>query len=178
MDINTGINTITATILSLERHANERWNNGDVEGPLEIYADDVTFFDPITAARIDGWTAVAEYFRTVWAGKVRIHRYEMINPQVVTDGAVAVLSYNLVNYVHARDGSEKVGARWNSTQVYRRTTTSGGSSTYIGRSQSTRLSRICRRKPWRASGVVAASRSPSALGCTDDSNHLREGCAV
>jgi hypothetical protein len=33
MDINTGINTITATILSLERHANERWNNGDVETP-------------------------------------------------------------------------------------------------------------------------------------------------
>ena len=48
-------------------------------------------------------------------------RYEMINPQVVTDGTVAVLSYNLVNYVQARDGSEKVGTKWNSSQVYRRT---------------------------------------------------------
>ncbi len=45
----------------------------------------------------------------------------MINPQVVTDGTIAVLSYNLVNYVHAPDGSEKVGTKWNSTQVYRRT---------------------------------------------------------
>jgi ketosteroid isomerase-like protein len=45
----------------------------------------------------------------------------MIDPQVVTDGTIALLSYNLVNYVHARDGSEKLGAQWNSTQVYRRT---------------------------------------------------------
>jgi len=121
MQTTTDADTITRTILSLERRANERWNRGDVEGPLEIYADDVTFFDPITAARIDGWPAVAEYFRTIWAGKVRIHRYEMINPQVVTDGGMAVLSYNLVNYVHTEDGSEKVGTQWNSTQVYRRT---------------------------------------------------------
>jgi uncharacterized protein (TIGR02246 family) len=121
MQTNTDINTITATILSLERHANERWNNGDVEGPLEIYADDVTFFDPITERRLDGRPAVAEYFRTVWAGKVRIERYQMINPRVVTDGTIAVLSYNLVNYVHAPDGSEKVGTKWNSSQVYRRT---------------------------------------------------------
>lgn len=121
MQNNMDVNTITATILSLERRTNERWNSGDVEGALEIYADDVTFFDPITEKRLDGRPAVAEYFRTVWAGKVRIDRYEIINPQVVTDGAIAVLSYNLVNYFHAPDGSEKVGTRWNSTQVYRRT---------------------------------------------------------
>ena len=71
--------------------------------------------------RLDGRAAVAEYFRTVWAGKVRIDRYDIINPQVVTDGSMAVLSYNLVNYVQAPDGSEKIATRWNSTQVYRRT---------------------------------------------------------
>ena len=121
MQTNTDINTITETILSLERHTNERWNSGDIEGSLDIYADDVTFFDPITEKRLDGREAVAEYFRTVWAGKVRIDRYEMLNPQVATDGSIAVLTYNLVNYVHAPDGSEKVTTRWNSTQVYRRT---------------------------------------------------------
>ena len=121
MQTNTDVNTITETILSLERHTNERWNSGDIEGSLDIYADDVTFFDPITEKRLDGREAVAEYFRAVWAGKVRIDRYEMLNPQVVTDGSIAVLTYNLVNYVHAPDGSEKVTTRWNSTQVYRRT---------------------------------------------------------
>ena len=40
----------------------------------------VTFFDPITAKRLDGRPAVAEYFRAVWAGNVRIERQEIINP--------------------------------------------------------------------------------------------------
>ena len=81
----------------------------------------MTYFDPLTATRLDGWQALAEYFRTFWAGKVRIARSEILNPQVITDGNLAVLSYNLVNYIHAADGSETEGTRWNSTQVYRRT---------------------------------------------------------
>lgn len=76
------VDRITKTLLSLERAAAERWNKGDVEGPLEIYADDVTYFDPITDTRIDGRPAVAEYFRGLWAGKVRVPRYEMLNPRV------------------------------------------------------------------------------------------------
>lgn len=43
MQTNADMNTITATILSLERHANERWNNGDFEAALEIYADECHF---------------------------------------------------------------------------------------------------------------------------------------
>ncbi len=118
MHTNTDIHQ---TILSLERSALDCWNKGDIEGQLRYYAEDVTFFDPLTATRLDGWQAVAAYFRTFWAGKVRIARSEILNPQVITDGNLAVLSYNLVNYVHAADGSETEGARWNSTQVYRRT---------------------------------------------------------
>lgn len=120
MQMNTDGDKIAASILSLERGALDRWGKGDVEGYLEIYADDVSYFDPITAARIDGLSAVADYIRP-WAGKIRVPRYEIVNPQIVTDGNVAVLSYNLVNYIHTADGSETVGTRWNSTQVYRRT---------------------------------------------------------
>lgn len=121
MQMNIDMNEITETILSLERGALDRWNNGDIEGQLKFYAEDVTYFDPLTATRLDGWQAVAEYFRTFWAGKVRIARSEILNPQVISDGNLAVLSYNLVNYIHAADGSETEGTRWNSTQVYRRT---------------------------------------------------------
>lgn len=81
----------------------------------------MTYFDPITATRIDGWPALADYFRTVWAGKVNIPRYDLVNSRVVAGPDLAVLSYNLVNYFPAPDGSETVGTRWNSTQVYRRT---------------------------------------------------------
>jgi uncharacterized protein (TIGR02246 family) len=112
---------VAGTILVLERAAMERWNKGDVEGCIELYADEVTYFDPITERRLDGLPAVAEYFRTFFAGKIDVPRYEILNPQVVTDGELAVLSYNLANYVTAADASEAAGTPWNSTQVYRRT---------------------------------------------------------
>jgi uncharacterized protein (TIGR02246 family) len=108
------------TILALERGAMERWNTGDVEGCLELYAEEVTFFDPITETRLDGRAMVAHHFRTFFEGKIDIPRYEIPNPQVIASGDVAVLTYNLVNYVRGEDGAEKVGTRWNSTQVYRR----------------------------------------------------------
>src|SRR5450755_2181761 len=119
MQITTDADTIAETIISLEHEALNTWNKGDVEGQLKFYADDVTCFDPITAKRLDGLPAVAEYFRTVWAGKVNIPRYEMLNPQVITGSDLAVLTYNLVNYARAADGSEKMSTQWNSTQVYR-----------------------------------------------------------
>lgn len=117
----TNTDTVAETIISLERQALDHWNRGDVEGQLRFYADDVTYFDPITATRIDGWPAVADYFRTVWAGKVNIPRYDMVNPRGVAELDIAVLSYNLLNYFPGLDGSETVGTRWNLTQVYRRT---------------------------------------------------------
>ncbi len=50
--MHTDTDTVTETIISLERHALDHWNRGDVEGQLRFYADDVTYFDPITATRI------------------------------------------------------------------------------------------------------------------------------
>ena len=120
MQTKTDSDAIAQTIISLGHQALNTWNKGDIEGQLKFYADDVTFFDPITAMRVDGLPAVAEYFRTLWAGKVNIPRYEMLNPQVIAGTDLAVLTYNLVNYVHASDGSEKTSTRWNSTQAYRR----------------------------------------------------------
>ena len=39
---------------------------------------------------------------------------------VVVDGNMALLTYNLVNYVTDSQGGETVGSRWNSTTVYQR----------------------------------------------------------
>lgn len=79
-----------------------------------------------TVRRLDGRPAVADYFRTFFAGKIDIPRYEILNPQVIADGDLAVLSYNLANYVRAEGGSETAGTSWNSTQVYRRKAMDGG----------------------------------------------------
>jgi ketosteroid isomerase-like protein len=118
--INTiDVRTSADQILMLERDALNRWGKGDPGGFLELYGDDITYFDPVTATRIDGHQAMVDYYRP-WAGKIQIPRYEMLNPQVVVDGAMALLTYNLVNYVLDSQGVESVGSCWNSTTVYQR----------------------------------------------------------
>jgi ketosteroid isomerase-like protein len=111
--------TSTDRILMLERGALDRWGKGDPGGFLDLYAPDITYFDPITASRIDGHQAMADYYRP-WVGKIQIARYEMLNPSVGIDGNMALLTYNLVNYVRDAGGTESVGSRWNSTTVYQR----------------------------------------------------------
>ena len=44
----------------------------------------------------------------------------MLNPRVVVDGNMGLLTYNLVNYITDASGIESVGTRWNSTAVYQR----------------------------------------------------------
>jgi uncharacterized protein (TIGR02246 family) len=106
-------------ILTLERAALDRWGAGDPGGYLDVYAEDVTYFDPVTAARIDGLEAMREYYRP-WTGKIRVDRYEMLNSRVAVTGDMAVLTYNLINFVSDAVGAERLLNRWNSTAVYRR----------------------------------------------------------
>jgi ketosteroid isomerase-like protein len=105
-------------IVMLERNALDRWGNGDPDGFLELYAPDISYFDPATATRIDGRRAMVDYYRP-WTGRVQIAHYDMLNPQVVIDGNMALLTYNLVNHIQD-EGVESVGSCWNSTVVYRR----------------------------------------------------------
>lgn len=111
------VRTSSDQILRLERAALDRWGKGDPSGFLELYAPDITYFDPVTTMRIDGHASMVDYYRP-WIGKIEIDRYEMLNPRVVVDGSMALLTYNLVNYIRDAKGIESVGSRWNSTTVY------------------------------------------------------------
>ena len=111
------VRTSSDQIVMLERAALDRWGNGDPYGFLELYAPDISYFDPVTTTRIDGHQAMVNYYRP-WIGEIHIDRYEMLNPQVVVDGNMALLTYNLVNYIRDASGVESVGSRWNSTTVY------------------------------------------------------------
>lgn len=113
---------ISETIIAIELAINERWNRGDIDGALEAYADNVTYFDPLTGTRLDGRAAVAAYFRQFFEGKLNILRNDFLNPQVIVSdaGDMAVATYNLLNYLPDGNGGEKPGAAWNSTQVYSR----------------------------------------------------------
>jgi uncharacterized protein (TIGR02246 family) len=106
-------------VIAVERAALDRWGRGDPQGFLETYAPEITYFDPAVSKRIDGLDAMKALLTPI-TGKVRVDRYEMINPIVQRHGDVAVLTYNIVNFIKQPDGSQKQGARWNSTAVFRR----------------------------------------------------------
>src|SRR5438552_842861 len=106
------------TVVALERAALDRWGRGDPQGYIERYAQDVTYFDPMQAKRIDGLAAMQAMLAPI-KGKVHVARYEMIGPKVQHFGDVAVLSYNLASYVKPPAG-DTVIVRWNSTAVYAR----------------------------------------------------------
>ena len=66
--------TIADQILMLERSALDRWGKGDPGGFLEVYATDITYFDPLIAMRIDGHQAHAGIKRA--ALRTRFQRAE------------------------------------------------------------------------------------------------------
>ena len=112
----TAATPVDDTIIALERGAMDRWGKGDPSGYLELFAPDVTYFDPGKERRVDGIEAMTAYLAPI-KGLVKLDRYEMIAPRVYHDGNVAVLSYNLVTYGTAPDGKPLVN-RWNTTSAY------------------------------------------------------------
>ena len=107
------------TIVALERGALDRYGKGDLQGFFDIMALDLTYFDPLTAKRIDGQDAVKKHFAP-FAGKIKIEKAELIDPKVQRIGDLAVLTFNLVDHGAQIDGGPKTTARWNSTEVYQR----------------------------------------------------------
>lgn len=107
-----------AELIALEQAALARWGTGDPDGFLGLYAPDVTYFDPMQERRVDGLPAITALVAPL-RGKLRIDRFEMVNPKVQRHGDVAVLAYNLVNYQKQPDGSERATRRWHSTAVFR-----------------------------------------------------------
>jgi uncharacterized protein (TIGR02246 family) len=112
---------IKEILIKSELSINERWNKGDVDGALEVYADDVTYFDPMTEKTLVGKKEVEAYFRNFFEGKLNIHRNDFLNERVIVseNGDMAVITYNLNNFMLDEEGNEQPGAKWNSTQVYR-----------------------------------------------------------
>lgn len=106
-------------ILQIERKALDRWVSGDGSCNGELYADEVTYFDPLTRARIDGLQALSAYCEAA-QGQHEISRYEVANPHVARAGDMALLTYNLTTYERDLNDEERLGDCWNCTEVYAR----------------------------------------------------------
>jgi len=107
------------TLIEVKRAALDRWGKGDPQGFFEIMATDQTYFDPMTEKRIDGQADLKQYMAP-FTGKIKIERVEMINPKVQQSGAIAVLTFNLIDHGAQVGDGPKTTARWNSTEVYQR----------------------------------------------------------
>jgi len=101
------ISKIKETILGIECSINERWNKGDCYGYLDIYSDDMTYFDSVAEKLLVGRNAVVEHLLKIYKNP-NIVRSEYLNPEVaVSDaGDLAVLSYNMRNFVADENGGE------------------------------------------------------------------------
>ena len=89
--------TISETIIDLESAALEAWHDGNPSPYLELYSKDFTYFDPAHEKRIDGWDKIKELYENM-RGKVKMDRFEMMNPVVQQTETMAVLTYNLLSY--------------------------------------------------------------------------------
>jgi hypothetical protein len=104
--------SLSKVIINIEKSALERWNKGDPSGFLEVSAKDVVYFDPFTEQRLDGIDKLKTLYNSI-KGKVKVDKYDMINPNVQAVKNMAVLTYNLVSV--SGDSIQK----WNCTEVYR-----------------------------------------------------------
>lgn len=104
---------VAEEVLALERAALDRWGKGDPDGPLEITAPEVTYFDPFVERRVDGLAALSGLYEPI-RGKIHIERDEIVEPRVQVAGDAAVLTFRFIS-----EGSEGV-MRWNCTEVYQR----------------------------------------------------------
>ncbi len=104
--------TIAETIIALETAALTEWLNGNPTPYLDLYSNDITYFDPVQEWRIDGWDRIKELYESM-RGTVKMDKFEINNPVVQQSGTMAVLTYNL----HTSTGD----TLWkeNCTEVYR-----------------------------------------------------------
>lgn len=109
-------------LVGLERAALDRWIKRDPQGYLDLYAPDVTYFDPFTEARLDGVEALRKMVASLPAvpNPVTEPRYELIDAKVQQYGEVAILTFRVINYGRLQGRPESALARWNSTETYRR----------------------------------------------------------
>ena len=75
----------TDPIIALERGALDRWGKGDPGGYLELYATDVTYFDPQREKRVDGVAAMKRLLEPI-KGTFKADGYEMIEPRGAAGG--------------------------------------------------------------------------------------------
>jgi ketosteroid isomerase-like protein len=108
---------VETSIIDLERAALEQFGRGDIDGPLALCHDDISYLDPYVERRIDDRTALVSLYEGA-RGTPQYDRCDLVDPRVQDFGDTAILTYVLVT-----SGSPMTPPgpdRWKVTAVYRR----------------------------------------------------------
>ena len=98
--------------IALETAALDEWHKGNPTPYPGLYTKGFTYFDPAHEKRVDGWDKIKEFYESM-RGKVKMDKFEIINPVVQATDKMAVLTYNLRSY------PGEIFWRENCTEVYR-----------------------------------------------------------
>lgn len=105
-------------VITLERAALDRFVAGDPHGYLDLYAADVTYFDPFRAKQVDGLAAMQAALGPAEDAEPPpgpVH-YELIDPRIQGDEELVVLTFNFVSTDSG--GNSGPLSRWNATEIY------------------------------------------------------------
>ena len=91
-----------------------RWYSGDPSGYAELYADELSYFDPGTDVSLDGLDALRTYYEPL-VNRFHVDRYETVNVRLQLHGDIAILTFNLNEY----ETGVPPSAEWKVTHVYR-----------------------------------------------------------
>ena len=106
---------IEQTIINLEQEALDNWSTGDPLGMSVNYAEDVTYFDDISAnVRLDGLEEVKNHFASL-KDDIIPHTYELVDTKVQSYGNIAILTLRY----YATDLDGVPAPPWRATSTYR-----------------------------------------------------------
>lgn len=109
--------TVETLIVDLERAALEQFGSGDVDGPLALCDEEISYFDPFVERRIDGREALTAHYEPA-RGKLQYTGFDLIDPLVQALGDTAILTYGLSTSGEPETPSQET--RWKVTAVYHR----------------------------------------------------------
>ncbi len=138
-------------IIAMEKAALDRWGKEDPHGYMEIMDEDLTYFHPFQEKRLDGLGAMKDFIKP-FTGKIKVNRFDIVNPKVQRKGNIALLTFNLLSYVKQPDGTERSSRGGIQVRCIETPAASGRSSTRIGHMSNQRV-RKCRN--WSSDLLLA-----------------------
>lgn len=106
---------VETLIIDLERIALAQFGRGEIDGPLALCDDQITYFDPYLERRIEGRNALAAHYESA-RGESQYALFDLLDPRVQVQGDTGILTYVLETKAATDTPSQET--RWKVTAIY------------------------------------------------------------